>query len=58
MAKKEEQTKVGDVREMKKQLAKLKLDILTGQEKDTSKLKKLKKEIARLLTNTNGKDIK
>jgi len=38
------------VRELKLDLQKLVLDVRSGKESDTSKVKKLKKEIARLLT--------
>ncbi len=48
------ETGVKSVYQLKRELAKLTLDIKMGQEKDTSKVKKLKKEIARLLTKANG----
>ncbi len=47
-------TGVKSVAEYKKELVKLTLDVKMGQEKNTSKVKKLKKEIARLLTKENG----
>ena len=48
------ETEVKTVYQYKRELAKLSLDVKMGQEKDTSKVKKLKKEIARLLTKANG----
>jgi ribosomal protein L29 len=57
MAKKitESKTETKTVSQLKKELVKLKLDVLTGAEKNTAKLKLLRKEIARLLTKANGK---
>lgn len=48
------ETGVKSVYQLKRDLAKLTLDVKMGQEKDTSKVRKLKKEIARLLTKANG----
>lgn len=55
----DEQTKANvsydaEVTKLKLEIQKLSLEILTGQEKNTSKLKALKKEVARLLTKKNS----
>jgi ribosomal protein L29 len=57
MAKKttEAKTESKTLPELRKELIKLKLDVVTGVEKNTAKLKLLRKEIARLLTKANGK---
>jgi ribosomal protein L29 len=57
MAKKTTETKTESktLPELRKELIKLKLDVVTGAEKNTAKLKLLRKEIARLLTKANGK---
>lgn len=57
MAKKAVETKTESksLVDLRKELTKLKLDVVTGAEKNTAKLKLLRKEIARLLTKANGK---
>ncbi len=57
MAKKAVETKTesNSLVDLRKELTRLKLDVVTGAEKNTAKLKLLRKEIARLLTKANGK---
>ncbi len=48
--KKEDESKQASVYQMKIELQKLALDVKSGKEKNTSKINKQKKAIARLLT--------
>lgn len=52
---KKETKKVFTLDERRKELQKVSLLVKSNEEKDTSKVKKVKKEIAKLLTNLNKK---
>lgn len=56
MAKVIEQKTNKELAEKKAELFSLKLKLMSGEEKNTSKLGKLKKEIARLLTKANSEN--
>ena len=53
LRKKDKNTLVTDLSSKQKELADLKFDLKIGKEKDSSRVKKLKKDVARMLTIKN-----
>lgn len=56
MAKKVDTNLNKEVAEKKAELFSLRLKLMTGEEKNSSKVKAIRKEIARMLTKANTKD--